>query len=81
MLVCAVRVSKMTMLPHIVPILYFQHHIIDCPHYPYIVLVSKQPADANGFLPCHSGAHFLSLARGWENTMTNTTHIHSIADS
>lgn len=50
-------------------------------HHPYIVLVSKQPVNVNGFLPCHSGAHFLSVAPGWEHTMTNTTHISSPAGS
>lgn len=41
----------------------------------------SQPVHVNGFLPCHSRAHFLSLAPGWEHTMTNTAHIRSIACS
>lgn len=51
------------------------------PHHPYIVMVNKQLVDVNGFHPCYSGAHFLSLAPGWEHTMTNTTHISSLAGS
>lgn len=46
---------------------------------PYWALASKQPADVNGFLPRHSGAHFLSPAPEQYHTMTNTTHISSLS--
>lgn len=60
----------------------FEFSSPDCctSHDPNVVLVI-QPVHAFGIVPCHSRAHFLSVPPGWERTMTNTTHIRTLAGS
>lgn len=68
----------MLVMPYAVPLLTSQQLNILSRVPPHMSVIGKQPVDVNVFLPCRSGADFLSLAPGWERTMTNTTHISCV---